>query len=72
MQETQETRVQSLGGDDPLEEETATTPVILPRDFHDRGAWQGQRESDMTAHMHVIKLAPLDKPGTLPIARLAD
>ena len=30
MQETQETWVQSLGREDPMEEETATTPVILP------------------------------------------
>ena len=30
VQETQETRVQSLGWEDPLEKEMATTPVILP------------------------------------------
>ena len=29
-----ETRVQSLGWDDPLEEEMATTPVFLPGEFH--------------------------------------
>ena len=31
MQETQERRVQSLGGEDPLEEEMATHPSILAR-----------------------------------------
>ena len=30
VQETQKTRVQSLGREDPLEKEMATTPVILP------------------------------------------
>ena len=38
MQGTQETRVQSLGQEDPLEEGMAThTPVFLP------GEYQGQR-----------------------------
>ena len=37
----QETQVQSLGGEDPLEEEMATTPKFLPvRVSMDRGAWQ--------------------------------
>ena len=31
MQETQETRVQSLGQEDPLEKDTATHPSILAR-----------------------------------------
>ena len=34
MQETQETQVQSLGQEDPLEKEVATIPVFLPRKFH--------------------------------------
>ena len=46
MQETQETQVQSLGGEDPLEEGMATHSSIL-----DRGAWRatvhGYKESDM-------------------------
>ena len=37
MQETQETQVQSLGHEDPLEEEMAPTPVFFP------GKSQGQR-----------------------------
>ena len=36
----QETWVQSLGWEDPLEEEMATTPVFLPGKSMDRGAWQ--------------------------------
>ena len=41
MQETQETRVQSLGWDDPLEQEMATHSRILAWEISmDRGAWQ--------------------------------
>jgi len=40
MQETQKTRVLSLGGEDPLEEEMATHSSILAwRILMDRGAW---------------------------------
>ena len=40
MQETQEGRVPSLGGEDPLEEGLATHPSILAwRISMDRGAW---------------------------------
>ena len=35
----QETWVPSLGGEDPLEEGMATTPVLLPGKSRDRGAW---------------------------------
>ena len=35
----QETGVQSLGQEGPLEEEIATTPVFLPGKSSDRGAW---------------------------------
>ena len=34
MQEMQEMRVPSLGGEDPLEEEMAPTLVFLPGKFH--------------------------------------
>ena len=41
MQELQETWVQSLGGEDPLEEGMATHSSILPwENPMDRGAWQ--------------------------------
>ena len=41
MQETQKTRVRSLGGEDPLEEEMATLSSILAwRIPMDRGAWR--------------------------------
>ena len=36
----QETRGRSLGWEDPLEKEMATTPVLLPGNPMDRGAWQ--------------------------------
>ena len=35
----QKTQVQSLGQDDPLEKKTAT-PVFLPGNPMDRGAWR--------------------------------
>ena len=31
---TQETQIQSLHWEDPLEKEMATIPVFLPREFH--------------------------------------
>ena len=36
MQETPETRVRSLSGKEPLEEEMTTTPVFLPGESHGR------------------------------------
>ena len=52
MQDTQETRVRSLGGEDALEEEMAS-PVFMPRESHGQGSlvgyspWGG-KESDTT------------------------
>ena len=40
-QETEEMRVQSLGQEDPLEEETAPTPVFLPGEFHGQRSLAG-------------------------------
>ena len=40
MQETQKTRVQSLGREDPLEKEMATTVVLLPEKSHGQRAWR--------------------------------
>ena len=39
MQETQETWVQFLGLEDPLEKEGQPTPVFLLENSMDRGAW---------------------------------
>ena len=49
----QETRVPSLGQEDPLEEGMAPTPVGNPGNPMKRGAWQGyspwgHKESDTT------------------------
>ena len=49
----QETRVQSLGREDPLEEETATHSSILAWESHGQKSLkgyspQGHKESDMT------------------------
>ena len=47
----QETWIQSLGQEDPLEEEMATPPVFLPEEFHGQrslvgySTW-GHKESD--------------------------
>ena len=49
----QETQVQSLSREDPLEKGMATTPVFLPGEFHGQrslagyGPW-GRQESDTT------------------------
>ena len=43
MQETQETQVQSLGQEDPLEKGMATFSSILAwKNPKDRGAWQAR------------------------------
>ena len=53
VQETPEMQVQSVGGEDPLEKEMATTPVFLPVNPMDRGtSWTTvhgvAKELDMT------------------------
>ena len=58
----QETQVPSLGREDPLEKEMATSPVFLPGEFHGQrsvasNSSQGHKESDMTkrlTHTHTI------------------
>ena len=45
--------------EDPLEEETAPTPVFLPREFHGQRSLagyspQGHKESDMTERLTVL------------------
>ena len=59
MQVTQETQVQSLGQEDPLEEGTATHSSTLAwRIPMDRGAWQATvhrvPELDRTEHTHTL------------------
>ena len=52
-----ETRVRSLGQEDPLEKEMATTPVLLPGKSHGQGSlvgyspW-GRKELDTTEQFH--------------------
>ena len=68
MQETQETHVQSSGGEDPLEEEMATCSNILAWKFQfSRGAWQH------TVHTHTyILLSTLGyRNSRLPLGRVA-
>ena len=60
MQKTQETRLQSLGQEDPLEGGTELTPVLLPEESHGQRilvaySLQGRKESDtteVTQHRH--------------------
>ena len=57
MQETSETRVQSLGWEDPLEKEMATSSNILAWEIpgtEEHGGLQsmGDKESDMAEHAH--------------------
>ena len=52
MQETEETWVQSLGWEDPLEEEMATRSSILCLENPmDRGAWS-RKESETTERLN--------------------
>ena len=57
MQEEQETQVQSLGWEGPLEEEMATHFSILAWKFHGQGSLGGygpcgHKEVDTTEHTH--------------------
>ena len=59
IQETQETQVQSLGQEDPLEREMATHPVFLPEKSHGQRSLVGYSQrsqrvghSQVTKHMH--------------------
>ena len=57
MQEAQEMWVQSLGWEDPLENEMATHSSILAGRFHGQGSLsgyspQGGKESDSTKHTY--------------------
>ena len=49
--------VQSLSGDDPLEEEMATPPVFLPEKSHGQRSLEGYnsccKESDTTEHLNI-------------------
>ena len=59
MHETQEMQVQSLGREDLLEEELATTPVFLPGKPHGQRSLvgyspKGRKESDMTEQKHAM------------------
>ena len=66
----QETQVQSLSREDPLEKGMATTPVFLPGEFHGQrslagyGPW-GRQESDTTGRRtlsHTFKALKLPNP----------
>ena len=53
----QETWVQSLGQEDPLEKGMTSTPLFLPEEFHGQRTWeatvhtQGHKESDTTERL---------------------
>ena len=61
MQETQEIWVQSLGPEDLLEEEMATTPVFLPGESHGQKSlagyslW-GHKESDTAERLSTAQM----------------
>ena len=64
MQETQETQVRSLGGEDPLEEETATHSSILAWEIpwtEEPGGLQSMgSESDRTERLSTCSPGPSD------------
>ena len=74
----QETWVRSLGQEDPLKKEMATTPVLLPEKFHGQrslvgyGPW-GRKKLDMTERLHFLSLSSWSRnmesvtnPSTIP------
>ena len=52
MPVTQETWVQSLGWEDPLEESMATTPVFLPGESHEQRSLVGYSRTQLSMHTH--------------------
>ena len=72
MEEIKETWVQSLGGEEPLEEAWQTTPVLLPGEPHGQRSLvghspQGGKESDateVTQHAHTAGERDLRKLRT--------
>ena len=71
MKETQETRVLSLGWEDPLEEEMAITPVFLPEKFHVEMSLvgyipMGRKESDTTEQVRKHKHSIFKPNSTRP------
>ena len=54
----QETPVQFLGQEDPLEKEKATHSSILPREFHGLYSPWGLKESDMTGWLSLSRYVP--------------
>ena len=53
MQETQETRVQSLGWEDSLEGEMEPTVALLPAISHEQRRLADHKESDTTEQLSV-------------------
>ena len=60
-----ETWVQSLGWEDPLEKGKATTPVLLPGEFHELCSPWGCKESDMTERLSLFFHGKGQKHGSL-------
>ena len=52
----QETWVQSLDLEDPLEKGKVTTPVFLPGEFHGLYSPRGRKESDVTGQLSLTKI----------------
>ena len=67
----QETLVQSLGWEDPLEKGKATTPVFWPGEFHGLYSPWGGKESDTTEQLSVsfFTCMFLNPQKTLQISR---
>ena len=60
VQDTQETQVRSLGQEDPLKKEMATSPLVLPEKSHGQrsligySSW-GHKELDMTEQLSIAQ-----------------
>ena len=73
MQETQETWVRSLGGENPLGEEMETRSSILAGTFHGQRSLvgyspRGHKESDTTEHTVIQPQCMKESPRELEMA----
>ena len=64
-----EIRVQSLGQEDPLEKEMATTPVVLPGEFHGQRSLVGYSPRK-NLHSCLPTLYLLPKNSSAPFRRV--
>ena len=68
----QEIRVGSMSWEDPLETGTATTPVFLPGEFHDRGTWQDTHHRVIKSWTRLKQLSPHTYTGNINVVEIKE